>query len=203
MADWRARVDRLLYDGEVVEAQAGGDDAGVVVTTHRVHAFTPGTDGANYRAVDRPNATGVTRRTGGSRRWLVAGVEALLAGALLAGGSLLVNFDGAVSGVGIARGQGAEALGGILGLLALARTAFGLLDDVLRLTGAVALLVGVAGVAAYLASREERLVVGVAGDEDLALPAGAFSAADVSEVATALGGDGDRSTERRAVDGSG
>lgn len=191
MADWRARVDRLRYDGEVVEAQVGGEEAGVVVTTHRVHAFTPESDGANYRAVDRPNATGVTRRTDGSRQWLVTGVEALLVGALLAGGSLLVDFGGAAAGVGIPQGQGAEALGQILRLLALARTAFGLLDDVLRLSGAVALLVGFAGVAAYLASREERLVVAVAGEEDLALPADAFSATDVAEVATALDGDAD------------
>jgi hypothetical protein len=188
MAGWQASVDRYLYGGEEVQLRVGTDDAGVVVTTHRVHAFTPADEGSNYRVVERPNVTDVSRRTTGEMRWLVAGVKALFVGLFLFGGGFLVDFDGLLAGVAPDWGSQIPGMGVVLQLFSVMRAVFGVLDEVLLLSGLVALLAGVGGVGAYAATRTEAVYVEVAGGDDLTLPTEALSTVDVSKLSGALSG---------------
>ena len=56
---WAGSVDDLLFDGERVRRSVSLGDNRVVVTSHRLLAFTPGRSGENYRQVDVPNVTDV------------------------------------------------------------------------------------------------------------------------------------------------
>ena len=49
MAGWKSRVDDLLYDGETARETVDVGTSRVVVTSHRVLAFTPDADGENFR----------------------------------------------------------------------------------------------------------------------------------------------------------
>ncbi len=59
MATRRDHVEDLLYDGETVRETVDLAAGQVVVTSHRVLAFTPRTEGANFRQADLPNVEGV------------------------------------------------------------------------------------------------------------------------------------------------
>ncbi|WP_276273209.1 hypothetical protein [Haloarcula litorea] len=171
--DWVNRAGDLLYDGEGVQEQVRVGDGGVVVTSHRVLAFTPDREGPNYRAVERPNVEGVGLTTDGETDHLERGVKALVAGLALVAAGYTVDLDGLVSGVSLSdtAATGAAGLGRMLGTL---QTLLGLLarlDDLLLLFGALALLFAVVVLGVYLWSRERVLVVEVAGDDDVHLPA--------------------------------
>lgn len=166
-------VDELLYDGETVRNEVGLGDNRLVVTSHRVLAFTPDREGPNYRAVERPNVEGVSLTTDGETDHLEGGVKALVAGLALVAAGYTVDLDGLVSGVSLSgsAATGAAGLGRMMGML---QTMLGLLarlDDLLRLFGGLALLLAVVVLGVYLRSRERVLVVEVAGDDDVHLPA--------------------------------
>jgi len=184
-----ARVDHLLYDGESVEVRTGDERVGLLVTTHRVLAVSPATEGANYRAVDRPNVTGVSREAAGERRWLFTGTKALVVGLVALVAWSLVDLEGAIGGVALSGRTGAVVGGQVLQLLALARTLASVLDDVLLVGGVLSVVAAISTFAAYYRSREERVRVSVAGDDDLALPAEDFSARDLATLAETVGGD--------------
>lgn len=174
MSRWLDRVDGLLFEGETVEDAVEFGDAegrGVVVTSHRVLAFTPEADGANYRAVDRPNVDGVDRVAGGRLVVLLQAVEAGVAGVVLLVAGSVLSLDGLVAGIDLTSGTGELGLGGLLGTLQTLLTLLALLDDLLRAAGALALLAAVALAGAYWYTREESLVVRVAGDDDVDVPA--------------------------------
>jgi hypothetical protein len=185
-----AQVDHLLRDDESVVVRAGDERAGLLVTTHRVLAVSPATGGANYRAVARPNATDVSRETTGDRGWLFRGTRALAVGLTALVAWSLVDLEGTLAGVTVA-GSAGEVVGGqVLQLLSLARTVASLLDDALLVGGALSVVAALATFAAYYTSRETVVRVSVAGDDDLSLPADAFSARDLATLSETLTGDG-------------
>ncbi|SFR88968.1 hypothetical protein SAMN05216559_0558 [Halomicrobium zhouii] len=173
MARWRTRVDDLLYDGEDVETDVEVGEGAVVVTSHRVLAFTPESDGANYDYVDRPNVTGVERTNRGTIAYLFHAVKALLVGGVLLAAGQLVSLDGMVDGIELSTAGGAGmGLGGFLSVMQNLLNLLAMLDEIMTLAGAGALLLGALSLGAYALSRETLLVVEVAGDDDVELPAG-------------------------------
>lgn len=170
MARWRTRVDDLLYDGEDVETEVEVDEGAVVVTSHRVLAFTPESDGANYDYVDRPNVAGVERTNRGTIAYLFHAVKALLVGGVLVAAGQLVSLDDMVGGIELST-TGGMGLGGFLSAMQSLLTLLAMLDEFMTAAGAVALLLGAALLVVYAWSRETLLVVEVAGDDDLELPA--------------------------------
>jgi hypothetical protein len=169
MTRWHARVDDLLFDGEDVETEVEVDEGAVVVTSHRVLAFTPDTAGANFDYVDRPNVSGVEQTTRGSVGFLATAVKAFVVGAILVAAGQVVSLDEMVGGIDVGTG-GEMGLGGFIGLMQSLLNLLALLDELLVAAGAIALLVGALFLGAYAWSREELLVVEVAGDDDIELP---------------------------------
>lgn len=195
MSDPRDRVDRLLYDGErVVESVALGGDR-VVVTSHRLLALTPETDGANFRAVDLPNVEGVRVSTDGTRRYLRWTVRPLVLGLLLLLGGSLIDLDDPLAGTDTS-GAGATGAGGIVSTVSSFTSLLAVLDEALLAGGAVCLLVVALLLGLYLRSRATSLVVSVAGDDDVRIPAaaGREETATRLEAAIASAGDDDPGT---------
>ena len=171
--DWVGWTEDLLYEGESVRETVPVGAGGVVVTSHRLLAFTPDREGANYRQVDRPNVEGATCRTSGEFQFLQQAVKALVVGAVLVAAGMTVNLEGMVSGISLDSGGAASAvgIGGMLGLLQSMLSLLAQLDDLLRIFGGLALAFGAVVLAVYLWSRERMLVISVAGDEDIELSA--------------------------------
>lgn len=173
MADWLDRVDDLLYDGEEVIEKRPVAAGGVVVTSHRVLAFTPESDGANFRDVDRPNVTGVDVRADGEWGFLQHAIKAIIVGFVLLAAGQTVSFDSLVAGVTIDSSAAQVGMGGMLGLLSTFLQLMAQLDELMTMFGALALLFGAVVLGVFVWTRERELVVGVAGEdaEDLRLPA--------------------------------
>jgi hypothetical protein len=173
MSRWQRRVDDLLYDGETVREQLDVGTARVVVTSHRVIAFTPALDGENFRQADRPNVTGVEASalawSGLRRRGLVAGA---------AGATLLVAglaFDPkSIFGDSLGLGTGTAGSVGLGGIMDATRSVFALLrnlDTLLVNVGALALLLAMVLLGVYWYLRTPTLVIRLAGEEeDLHVP---------------------------------
>ncbi len=171
--DWVERVEELLYDGESIQERVPVGAGGVVVTSHRLLAFTPDRDGPNFSQVDRPNVDGVEVDTGGEFRFLELAVKAIVVGVALLVAGFTVSLDGMVQGISL-ESNGAASAVGIGGMLGLLQTMLGLLaqlDDLMRVFGGLALAFGAVVLAVYLRSRERLLVVAVAGGDDIELAA--------------------------------
>ncbi|WP_136687587.1 hypothetical protein [Halorhabdus amylolytica] len=173
MADWSDRVEELLYEGEDVTERVSVGGAHVVVTTHRVLAFTPEMDGENFRQVERPNVTDVAVRTTGETRFLLTGFRAGLFGIVLLGVGMAVDFGALMGNIDLTDtgSTGQLGIGGILGMLQGMISIISSLDDYMRMLGALLLLVALVPVAIYIYTRETRLVVSIAGGEDLPIAA--------------------------------
>ena len=172
--DWVEQAESLLYDGESVQEQVRVGDGGVVVTSHRVLAFTPDREGPNYRQIDRPNVEGVSLSTSGEFQFLEQAVKAIVVGIALVVAGMTVNLEGLVSGISLDSGGGAAGavgLGQMMGLLQGMLSLLAQLDDLMRLFGGLALVFGAIVLGVYLWSREERLVISVAGGDDVELTA--------------------------------
>jgi hypothetical protein len=200
----RDRVEDLLYDGESVRESVDLDDARVVVTSHRVLAFTPEMDGANFQQADRPNVEGVGTGARTESRLLEPGLRIGVVGVVLLGTGLVVDFGSLVGSVDLGGGAGGVGIGGMLGpvrsLLGLVRD----LDQYLQLFGALALLLAVGILSVYWYLREPTLTIAVAGSEDIHVPR-VDDAAAVDRIERALtpdGADGD-GTPRDGVPGGG
>lgn len=170
MSRWLARVDDLLFDGESVETEVDVGEGGVVVTSHRVLAFTPEAEGANFDYVDRPNVAGVERTTRGTFSYLSHAVKALIVGFVLLAAGRVVSLDEMVGGIELTT-TGGMGLGGFLSLMQSLLGVLAMLDEIMTATGALALLLGAVLLGVYAWTREDLLVVEVAGDDDLELPA--------------------------------
>ncbi|WEL21975.1 hypothetical protein [Halorhabdus sp. BNX81] len=205
MADWSDRVEELLYEGETVSARVAAGDAHVVVTTHRVLAFTPQMDGENFRQVERPNVTDVAVRSDGETRFLLAGLRAGLFGVVLLGVGLLVDFGALMGDIDLTDtgSTGQLGIGGILGMVQGMISIIYSLDDYMVMIGALLLLAGLVPIAVYLYSRETRLVLEIAGGEDLPIAASTEDAGEtVGRLRDAIFPDGvsSASDDRRSLD---
>lgn len=191
MARWRDRVEELLYDGEAVRESIELGDAAVVVTSHRVLAFTPEMDGANFRAVDRPNVVGVDAGARADGDLLERGIRYGVIGAVLLIAGLVVDFGAIVGSVDLtgAGASGQLGLGGVLGAVQGLLDVLRDLDRLLRLFGGLAVLLAAVLLGVYWYQREPTLVVEVAGDEDIHVPrpADGKGASDRLERAIAAG----------------
>lgn len=171
MAPGRGSVDELLYEGERVEGTVDLDDGRVVVTTHRVLAFTPEFEGANFMDVDRPNVVGVAAGADAEPDHLLRGVKYGIIGLGLIGAGLLIDFDAIVGDVQLG-GAGSERVG-IGGVLGLVRSLLGMireLDELMQVFGALALVVSVVFFGVYLLTRDPTIAIEVAGDDDVHVP---------------------------------
>ena len=188
MGQWDGRIEELLYEGESIRETVALGDSSVVVTSHRVLALTPETDGANFRQVDRPNVDGVGTGTESDTSHLERAVKAGVVGVVLVGAGWVIDF-GAMLGDATLGGAGADRLG-LGGVMQSLQQLLGVLRDLdhyMLLLGVLALLAGVAFLGVYLWGRERALVIRVAGDEDIHVPRpdGAADAARRVEAAMA------------------
>jgi len=164
---WRDRVSELLLAGERVWERVDVGDHALVVTSHRVLAFSPlSADGPRFRAVDRPNAVDVRTETQESLRLLGWAVMLSAVGTLVALVGVSVDFAGLLPSVE-SSGPMAGTVQGTVDTLA---TVLAALGQLLVLLGLAVLLGGLAAFARYLRGRQERLVVAVSGAPDLSIP---------------------------------
>ncbi|MFB6093346.1 MAG: hypothetical protein ABEJ77_00190 [Halanaeroarchaeum sp.] len=177
--------DRLLYGGEEVVARVGRADQEVVVTTHRLLALAPDGEGANLRAVHRPNVEDVRTASTGRGHLAGIGARALLLGSVAVAVSALVDFSAMAGAIPVPEASGVSA-GGILAVLETVRSLVALVGPALLGVGAASLLGGAIALGLYWQSRERALVVAVAGGDDVHLEGGDFGEADVAAVTDAL-----------------
>ncbi|MEF8782540.1 MAG: hypothetical protein V5A39_06190 [Haloarculaceae archaeon] len=166
------RVEDLLYDGETVRETVDLEAGQVVVTSHRVLAFTPGTNGANFRQADLPNVEGVGFGAETEANLLERAIRFGVVGVVLAGFGVVVDFGSIVGDVDLTGGEAAGKIG-IGGMLGSIQTLLGLirsLDQYMQLFGAVALLLAALFLGVYWYLREPTLVVEVAGEDDIHVP---------------------------------
>ncbi|RXK50288.1 hypothetical protein [Halorientalis pallida] len=174
MARWEERASERLRHGETIETAVPIGTSGVVVTTQRVFAFTPESDGANFRSVERPNVEGVVTDTTSDTGWLGYVARAALAGVAGVALGLTVDF-GSLLDLGGIGGQGASrvGMGGMLTVLQQVSRLLGLLDQVLLVGGLLALAVALGALGMYVESRTKTIRLTVAGGADLHVPASA------------------------------
>jgi hypothetical protein len=168
---WSERVNELLYDGEAVREEVPVGEHEVVVTSHRVLAFTSALpSGPNYRAIERPNVEGVTTSldsdAGALQKAVLWGAFALVlvvGGVLFEVGSLFSipeNLqEGAVGGTG-----------GMISAFTALLEALALVDEAVAVLGVLLLAYAAFYGYRYRESREHVVAIGVAGDADVRLP---------------------------------
>lgn len=185
MTDSHADIDRLLYAGEEMLVRVGRSPKEVVVTSHRLLAFTPEAEGANYHAIDRPNVEGLDVDSSGRTGLLTGGGKALLVGVVAVVTGLLVDFDGLATAIPSTETD-AMGAGGILAMLDSLRTVISLADTGLFLIGGLLAVAGAVAIAVFWLTRDHHVVVSIAGDDDVRLDATAFSETDRSTIEGAL-----------------
>jgi len=88
---------------------------------------------------------------------------------------------------------GATGVGGLLSMIGGALSMLSVVDDALRVTGAFALLLGVALMGVYVATRGREIVVETEGEADtLRVPAGDVDDDAIERFRTAVGVDDER-----------
>lgn len=171
MSAWRERVGDLLYSGESVEDRIEVADASVVVTSHRVLAFDPEGDGPSFHQVDRPNVEGVTTGAQSETDLLERALRYGLVGVVLVGAGLVVDFGSIVGDVNLGGAASGElGLGGIMGTLQAFLNLIAQLDRLMRIFGALALVLAAVFVGVYWFTRDRTLVLEVGGGDDVHLP---------------------------------
>ncbi len=189
MPRWQDRVEELLYDGETIERQVDLGTARVVVTSHRVLAFTPEMTGENLRQVDRPNVIGLERSSLTDDALLARGLRIGVWAVLLLGAGALFDFGSLIGGVDLT-GQGTDelGLGGTLEGVQRMLDLLALLDELLLAAGAIAALAAVAALGLFWHRRRPTLAITVAGGEDIHVPRP--GAGDRKALEDALAGGG-------------
>ncbi|QLH79628.1 hypothetical protein HZS55_21045 [Halosimplex rubrum] len=165
---WAGSVDDLLYDGESVRERLElGEDNRVVVTSHRLLAFTPDGDGENYRAVELPNVADVRAGHEGEDNLIRHGGRLGIYGAVLLAVGVFVDFGSFVPTDAFAgAGAGQLGMGGLLAMLQRFLSLIARTDEFARTIGALLVLFAVFVFGVYLLTRDRVLEVGVAGDAD-------------------------------------
>lgn len=167
--EWRDNVDQLLSEGEREQQRLELASATIVVTTHRVLAFTSAIDGADYRAIDRPNVRTVTVDDDADHRSAGRALAAGVVGVGLVGAGLIVDASGVVDSLGAGNGSG-PAGGVVDATLATVETLLSAFELALLGSGLVVLVLGTFFALQYSRSRSRELVLTIAGDENLVLP---------------------------------
>lgn len=151
-------------------------DATVVVTTHRVLVFTPGSgDRPRYRQIDRPNVGRIERTSSGRLDFLLRTALLAAVASFAAVVAVLVSFRDLVPDLeagpnddsGVDGAPGADAAGETLGLV---ETTFVLIDVAVLSTAVLAGLAACWYAARYVTSRDRLLVLEVYGDENVEIP---------------------------------
>lgn len=187
MARWTERARQRLRDGETVEASVPVGGNAVVVTNQRLLVFAPEGEGRNFRAVERPNVEDVRVETVGDEKWVpYIGRGALLGLVGLALG-LTVEFESllAVGDLDLS-GAGATGVGGLVAVLESVARLLAVLDDVLLVGGLLALAAALGAFGMYVESRQQTLVIGVAGGDDVHVLATEDSDAAVDRIKQSL-----------------
>jgi hypothetical protein len=189
---WTGRLDQLLYDGETVETEVSLGTDEVVVTTHRVLAFSPSSDGDHFETVDLPNVVGVDTDSGGQFTLLryglwgiVPGLGLAIGGAVIEVGSLFELPSTDSSGTG---------LGSTLSTMQRIFDLFALVDELMLYAGLCALCVGLLLVAGYGYTYDYYLTIAIAGEtEDIQIPLEGTSLDDeiLADLETAIFPDGE------------
>jgi hypothetical protein len=172
MSRWKSRVDDLLYDGESVRETVDMGSSRVVVTSHRVLAFTPDADGENFRQADRPNVETVETGSSTDDRLLRYGARLGVVGGVLVGTGFFVDFGSIFGDVEFdTESAGRVGAGGLIGTAQTLIDILKQLDFLLLVFGLLSLLLMAVLVGVYLFRRDPTLVITVAGDEaDIPLP---------------------------------
>jgi hypothetical protein len=206
MSRWQRRVDDLLYEGESVRETINIDTARVVVTSHRVLAFTPEMDGKNLAQADRPNVAGIETSAEANTDLLERGVRYGIVGAVLVATGLIVDFGSILGDVEFDAGAAQEVGAG--GLIGLTQTLLGImtqLDFLLRVFGGLAIFLAVVLLGVYWFERNPTLVIALAGDDSniqLPRPNDVESARSRLESAVFPDAEGEQA-ERESSDGLG
>ncbi|MFC7097946.1 hypothetical protein [Halobaculum marinum] len=157
--------DTLLYAGEEPQADLSVADGRLVATSHRVLAYAPDDDErATLRDVHRVNVREVRLSSTGTD-WLVRPIAYCVLGglAMVLGGSM-VSFD--AMSTTMPEGAGATGVGGLLSMIGGVLSVLALVDDLLRVGGALTLLVGAALLGVYAYTRGREVVVKTEGEAD-------------------------------------
>jgi len=187
MSGWRDRVDQLLYDGETVDETVEFDATSVVVTSHRVLAFAPEDEGANFEQVERPNVAGVDTSARAKASLLERGLKYGLVGALLVLAGHFIDLEGIVGGVDLQSQSTSQlGIGGVLGPLQGMMNLLAQLDQLLQTFGALALALAVALFGVYWYTRDETVVIEVAGDGNIHVPRPADTEPTVDRLEDAI-----------------
>ncbi|WP_436908034.1 hypothetical protein [Halosimplex marinum] len=198
---WTGSAEDLLYDGESVRERVDLSDGDrVVVTTHRLLAFTPGDDGKNYREVDLPNVADVRAGHAGEANLLRLGARLGVYGAVLLAVGVFVDFGSFVPTDAFAgAGAGRLGMGGLLSILRRALSLLARTDEFARMIGALLVLFAVSVLAVYLLTRDRVLEVAVVGDGDpIRVPAdGDTIDGAVADLEAVLFGGGDAGADDR------
>jgi hypothetical protein len=169
---WTGPVEELLFDGESVKHRTEIGDNEVVVTSHRLLAFTPETDGENFRQIDRPNVQGVSAGADGEDTFIQQGVQTLGIAIVLLLAGQFISLDSLVSGVDLGgSAAGRMGLGGLMGMLTGLLNLLAMLDELMTMFGALAVILAMVIFVVYLLTRDRVLVIAVAGGDDILVPA--------------------------------
>lgn len=180
--DWADRLADLRFEGESVVESVPVGDGRVVVTSHRLLSYDPA-GAVRFRAVERPNVAGVRIETGTRADLLALAARPALWGVALVVAGLLLPADDLLSTPSVPAGTG---LGGVVSTVESIFGLLALLDDLLLAAGALALLVALGALALSRVRRRRELVIEVAGDHDVRLPAAAADEATVAAIREAV-----------------
>jgi len=189
MTRWSDEARQRLRDGERIETTVPFGDNAVVVTDQRVFAFTPEGEGTNYRVVERPNVEAVGLGMVGETGWLRYALKGSVVGAVGIGIGLTTEFGSlfTLGGVG-SDGPVRIEFGGLLEGLQTVVDLLGYLDEGLLVLGGLGVAVALTTLGVFVQSRDHTLVVAVAGDEDIHVPAPRDSEDERDELRRVLGG---------------
>jgi len=172
---WAGSVEGLLFEGESLRRAVSMGDNRVVVTSHRLLAFTPTADGETYRQVDLPNVGDVRAGHDGEDSRVARALRMFVYGAILLAVGVFFDFGSIVptdAFGSVGEGAGQLDIGGLLGMMRTMLELIAMIDDLALAFGALFLLFG-AFVVVYLFIRDRVLVVSVAGDDpDITVPPG-------------------------------
>lgn len=203
--EWSDRVGALLWDGETIERRFDLEGGAVVVTSHRVLAFEPDSEGKNYRRVDRPNVEDVTLEGGGDWAPLRRAVQFGLGGAVLLGIAATVSFEsflGSVEPVEMDGGAGAGA-GGVdaaAGAVDSVRRLLAMLDALVLVGGLLLSAAAIGFVGWYVRSRRRYLLIAVGGGTDVEVPVADPDPALLERLEAAIRLEPDRAGDASTAD---